>query len=367
MSALSERLSELNRRVTELRDFLDLTTKQQRLASLEAQQQDAAFWSNQEKARGVVQEVKTLKGWIHPYHEIHSRLENALGLAEMLDAEPDAGMLAELESEAAQLEERLAAFELRTMLGGADDNRDAILTIHPGAGGTESQDWASMLMRMYVRWAERHGFAVTILDILDGEEAGIKSATIEIKGEYAYGYLKAEKGVHRLVRISPFDSQSRRHTSFASVFIYPDIDDTIEIDLREEDIKMDVYRASGAGGQHVNKTSSAVRLTHLPTNTVVACQQERSQGKNKATAMKMLRAALYQKKLEEQEAARALVEATKTDNSWGNQIRSYVFQPYTMVNDHRTETKVGDVQRVMDGDLDEFIHAFLKRFGGKAA
>lgn len=315
----------------------------------------------------MVQEIKTLKGWIQPYHDIHSRLENALGLAEMLEAEPDAGMLTELESEAGRLEESLAAFELRTMLGGADDSRDAILTIHPGAGGTESQDWASMLMRMYVRWAERHGFEVTILDMLPGEEAGIKSATIEIKGEYAYGYLKAEKGVHRLVRISPFDSQARRHTSFASVFVYPDIDDTIEIDLREEDIKMDVYRASGAGGQHVNKTSSAVRLTHLPTNTVVACQQERSQGKNKATAMKMLRAALYQKKLEEQEAARAIIEATKTDNSWGNQIRSYVFQPYTMVNDHRTETKVGDVQRVMDGDLDEFIHAFLKRFGGKAA
>jgi peptide chain release factor 2 len=253
------------------------------------------------------------------------------------------------------------------MLSGPDDARDAILTIHPGAGGTESQDWASMLMRMYVRWAERHDFEVTILDLLPGEEAGIKSATIEIKGQYAYGYLKAEKGVHRLVRISPFDSQARRHTSFASVFLYPDIDDTIEVDLRDEDIKMDVYRASGAGGQHVNKTSSAVRLTHIPTNTVVACQQERSQGKNKQTAMKMLRAAIYQKKLEEQEAARALVEATKTDNSWGNQIRSYVFQPYTMVNDHRTEVKVGDVHRVMDGDLDEFIQAFLKRFGGKAA
>jgi peptide chain release factor 2 len=315
----------------------------------------------------VVQEVKVLKGWIQPYHDIHSRLESALGLAEMLETEPDQAMQSDLETEAGQLDERLAAFELQTMLQGADDSRDAILTIHPGAGGTESQDWASMLMRMYVRWAERHGFEVTILDMLPGEEAGIKSATIEIKGEYAYGYLKAEKGVHRLVRISPFDSQARRHTSFASVFVYPDIDDTIEIDLREEDIKMDVYRASGAGGQHVNKTSSAVRLTHIPTNTVVACQQERSQGKNKATAMKMLRAALYQKKLEEQEAAKAVLEATKTDNSWGNQIRSYVFQPYTMVNDHRTEMKIGDVQRIMDGDLDEFIHAFLKRFGGKAA
>ncbi len=261
----------------------------------------------------------------------------------------------------------MESYELQTMLRGPDDARDALLTIHPGAGGTESQDWAEMLMRMYVRWAERHGCTVTILDLIPGEEAGIKSVSIEIKGEYAYGYLKAEKGVHRLVRISPFDSQARRHTSFASVFVYPDIDDTIEVELRDEDIKMDVFRASGAGGQHVNKTSSAVRLTHLPTGIVVSCQQERSQHKNKETAMKMLRAAIYQRKLEQQEAERAKLEATKTDISWGNQIRSYVFQPYTMVNDHRTEVKVSDVQRVMDGDLDGFIQAYLKRFGGKAA
>lgn len=347
--------------------FFDVATKEKQLAKLEEQQGDAGFWSNQERAQAVLKEVKQLKNWVGPYQEINSRLEGAIGLDEMLAAEPDAAMEAELESEAAALEAKLAAFELQTMLSGPDDSRDAILTIHPGAGGTESQDWAEMLMRMYVRWAERHGFEVTILDLLPGEEAGIKSATIEIKGQYAYGYLKAEKGVHRLVRISPFDSQARRHTSFASVFLYPDIDDTIEVDLRDEDIKMDVYRASGAGGQHVNKTSSAVRLTHIPTNTVVACQQERSQGKNKQTAMKMLRAAIYQKKLEEQEAARAIVEATKTDNSWGNQIRSYVFQPYTMVNDHRTELKVGDVHRVMDGDLDQFIQAYLKMRGGKAA
>jgi peptide chain release factor 2 len=245
------------------------------------------------------------------------------------------------------------------MLQGPDDGRNALLTIHPGAGGTESQDWAEMLMRMYVRWAERKGFGVRILDLQEGEEAGNKSASIEITGQYAYGFLKAEKGVHRLVRISPYDSQARRHTSFASVFVYPDVDDTIEIDLREEDIKMDVYRASGAGGQHINKTSSAVR--------VVACQQERSQHKNKETAMKMLRAALYQRELEIQEAAKDALEATKSDNSWGNQIRSYVFQPYTMVNDHRTELKHSDVHAVVDGDLDPFIGAYLKRFGGKAA
>jgi len=308
-----------------------------------------------------------LKGWITPYQQLVNRLEDAAGLVELLEAEPDESLSRELEQEIARADRDLERFELQTMLQGADDGRDALLTIHPGAGGTESQDWAEMLMRMYVRWAERKGFTVSILDLMPGEEAGIKSVTIEIKGQYAYGFLKAEKGVHRLVRISPFDSQARRHTSFASVFVYPDIDDTIEIDLRDEDIKMDVFRASGAGGQHVNKTSSAVRLTHIPTGTVVSCQQERSQFKNKDTAMKMLRSALYQLKLEEQQAASALVEATKTDNSWGNQIRSYVFQPYTMVNDHRTELKVSDVQKVMDGDLDDFIEAYLKRFGAKAA
>lgn len=314
-----------------------------------------------------MEEIRTLKGWIIPHDQLQARLDDVSGLSDLLADEPDEAMAAELDTELGRVVTQLQRFELQTMLQGPDDARGAILTIHPGAGGTESQDWAEMLMRMYVRWAERKGFDVAILDLMAGEEAGIKSVSIEIKGQYAYGFLKAEKGVHRLVRISPYDSQARRHTSFASVFVYPDVDDTIEIDLREEDIKMDVFRASGAGGQHVNKTSSAVRLTHVPTGTVVSCQQERSQFKNRDVAMKMLRAALYQLKLEEQEAARALVEATKTDNSWGNQIRSYVFQPYTMVNDHRTEIKVTDVQRVMDGDLDGFIEAYLKRFGAKAA
>ncbi len=328
---------------------------------------DPAFWANQERARTVVQEIKQLKSWVTPFADISTRLADAADMAELLEAEPDEAMAAELEAEVERLEAAVTALEVRGMLQGPDDARDAILTIHPGAGGTESQDWAEMLMRMYVRWAERRGYTVSVLDLVEGEEAGIKSATLGISGEFAYGYLRAEKGVHRLVRISPYDSQARRHTSFASVFVYPDIDDTIEVDLRDEDIRMDVFRASGAGGQHVNKTSSAVRLTHEPTGIVVSCQQERSQGKNKATALKMLRAALYQRKLEEQEAARALVEATKTDNSWGNQIRSYVFQPYTMVNDHRTELKVGDVQKVMDGDIDAFIEAYLKSTGGRAA
>ncbi len=347
--------------------FFDLPAKQARLAELEKRQEDPAFWSRAAEAQVVVRELKALRAWTVPEADITRRLGDARAMVELLEAEPDAELTAELEGEVTKLSQAVETFELQTMLQGPDDAGDCIVTIHPGAGGTESQDWAEMLLRMYVRWGERRGFEVTILDRVDGEEAGIKSASIEIKGRYAFGFLKAEKGVHRLVRISPFDSQARRHTSFASVFVYPDIDDTIEIDLRDEDIKMDVYRASGAGGQHVNKTSSAVRLTHIPTGLVVACQQERSQGKNKATAYKMLRAALYQKKLEEQEAEKAKLEATKTDNSWGNQIRSYVFQPYTMVNDHRTEVKVSDVQRIMDGDLDELIEAYLKRFGGKAA
>ena len=341
--------------------FFDLAGKEARLAQLEADQADPGFWSSPERARGVVKDIKTLKSWVLPAQALQQRLADARAMQELLSAEPDASLTAELEQEVDALEKDLGGFELKTLLSGPDDPGDAILTIHPGAGGTEAQDWALMLSRMYRRWAERKDYVINVLDLEEAEEAGISSVTLEIKGEYAYGFLKAEKGVHRLVRISPFDSQARRHTSFASVFVYPDIDDTIEVDLRDEDLKMDVYRASGAGGQHVNKTSSAVRLTHLPTGIVVACQQERSQGKNKATAMKMLRAAIYQKKLEEQEAAKAALEATKTDNSWGNQIRSYVFQPYTMVNDHRTETKVGDVQRVMDGDLDEFIQAWLKQ------
>jgi peptide chain release factor 2 len=262
--------------------------------------------------------------------------------------------------------EELEEFRLRSLLSHPDDFRDAQLEISAGAGGTEAQDWASMLMRMYTRWAERKGYSVEIVDLSEGEEAGIKGAVLEIKGMYAYGYLKAESGVHRLVRISPFDAQARRHTSFASVFVYPEADADINIDLRDEDIKMDVFRASGAGGQHVNKTSSAVRLTHMPSGIVVSCQQERSQFKNKATAMKMLRNALYQREVAEREKKKAAIDAAKTDVSFGNQIRSYVFQPYTMVNDHRTELKIPDVRKVMDGDIDPFIEAYLRKFGANA-
>ena len=323
------------------------------------------FWNDSERARAVVEEVKILKRWIDPFDDLTSRLHDAQELASLEDDDPD--LMQGIEDEVRRMQEGVVQLELRNMLQGHDDHRAAILTIHPGAGGTESQDWAQMLMRMYTRWAERHGYTVNLLDLVDGEEAGIKSATLEVLGGDAYGYLKAEKGVHRLVRISPFDAQSRRHTSFASVFVYPLVDDTITIEIRDDDIEMEVFRASGAGGQHVNKTSSAVRLRHLPSGIVVSCQQERSQGKNRATAMKMLKAGLYQREVEEQERKKAALEATKSDNSWGNQIRSYVFQPYTMVNDHRTELKIGDVQSIMDGDLDEFIHTYLKKFGGKAA
>ncbi len=324
---------------------------------------DPAFWNDADAARDVIAEANKLKAWTDPWERLSGKVSELIELGELLEGDADSELVEEWASEAGTVEHELDALELRNMLQGEDDHRDALLTIHPGAGGTESQDWAEMLLRMYSRWGESHGFTVELLDRLEGEEAGIKSATLELRGEHAFGYLKSERGVHRLVRISPFDSQGRRHTSFASVFIYPVVDDTIEIEIRDEDVEMDVYRASGAGGQHVNKTSSAVRLRHLPSGIVVACQQERSQHKNRATAMKMLKAALYQKALEEQEAEKAKLESTKTDIGWGSQIRSYVFQPYTMVNDHRTDLKLGDVQKIMDGDLDPFIHAYLKEYG----
>jgi peptide chain release factor 2 len=330
---------------------------------------DPGFWNDQEQARGVIDEVKELKTWVEPYEQLVARVRSALELDEMLATEPDAEMSAEVEREAEALGREIEAFEVRSLLRGEADHRDAQVEIAAGAGGTEAQDWAQMLMRMYTRWAERKGFEVDILDMSEGEEAGIKGAVLEIRGQYAYGFLRPEAGVHRLVRISPFDAQSRRHTSFASVFIYPVVNEEINIDVREEDIRMDVFRASGAGGQHVNKTSSAVRLTHVPTGLVVASQQERSQFKNRATAMKMLKNKLYQAEVERRQAAKAEMDAEKKDITFGSQIRSYVFQPYTMVNDHRTELKISDVHRVMDGDIDAFIEAYLKQFagGGEAA
>ncbi len=324
----------------------------------------ADFWNNQESAQAIVTQVKSLKNWVDPFEALVGRTTSAIELAELLDAEPDAEMDAELAAEIERLGADLEEFRLRSLLSHPDDFRDAQLEISAGAGGTEAQDWAQMIMRMYTRWAERKGYSVEIVDLSDGEEAGIKGAVLDIKGQFAYGYLKAESGVHRLVRISPFDSQARRHTSFASVFVYPVVDTDINIEIRDEDLKIDVFRASGAGGQHVNKTSSAVRITHIPSGVITSSQAQRSQGKNKATAMKQLKNRLYQIELNKQIAKKAEMDANKSDVSFGSQIRSYVFQPYTMVNDHRTELKIPDVQKVMDGNIDPFIEAFLKESGG---
>ncbi len=324
------------------------------------------FWSNQERAQEVVQRVKGLKNWVDPFEQLLARVASARELDDLLTIEPDAEMEGELAGELERIGVSLEELRLRSLLSQPDDFRDAQIEISAGAGGTEAQDWAQMLMRMYTRWAERRGYSVEVTDVSEGEEAGIKGAILEIKGLYAYGYLKAESGVHRLVRISPFDSQARRHTSFASVFIYPVVDTDINIEIREEDLRIDVFRASGAGGQHVNKTSSAVRITHLPTGLITASQQQRSQHKNKATAMQMLKNKLYQRELQKQLDRKAELDANKSDVSFGSQIRSYVFQPYTMVNDHRTELKIPDVQKVMDGGIDPFIEAYLKQLGGQA-
>jgi peptide chain release factor 2 len=344
-----------------------LGRQERRIEELEAQMASPGFWDRPEAAREVMAEAARLKEWVNPWNSLNAKSAELGEIADLLKEDGDPALEEEWLREVDQLERDLGGLEIRTMLQGENDHRGAILTIHPGAGGTESQDWAEMLLRMYQRWAERHGYEPKILDLQPGEEAGIKSASVEIAGEDAYGYLKAEKGIHRLVRISPFDSQARRHTSFASVFVYPEVDDEIEVEIDEGDLRIDTYRSSGAGGQHVNKTDSAVRITHNPTGIVVSCQQERSQHKNKATAMKMLRAALFERALEEQEKERAKVEATKSDIGWGHQIRSYVFQPYTMVNDHRTELKTSDVDGVMDGELDPFIEAYLKQFGSQTA
>jgi peptide chain release factor 2 len=341
--------------------IFDIEAKRQALTSFEARMSEPDFWNNQELAQSAVQEVKTLKGWIEPYDKLDGRIQSTKELDDLLRDTPDADLEKELDSEIEAIETDLDSFELKTLLRGEDDHRDAQLEISAGAGGTEAQDWASMIMRMYTRWAERKGFELVLLDESEGEEAGIKGAVLEIRGQYAYGFLRPEAGVHRLVRISPFDSAARRHTSFASVFVYPVVNEDINIEIREEDLRIDVYRASGAGGQHVNKTSSAVRITHIPTNTVAASQAQRSQFKNKAQAMQMLKNKLYQAEVQRREEEKAKLDANKQDVSFGSQIRSYVFQPYTMVNDHRTDLKIPDVQKVMDGGIDPFIRAYLKQ------
>ncbi|MFL6562170.1 MAG: peptide chain release factor 2, partial [Bacillus sp. (in: firmicutes)] len=301
-----------------------------------------------------------LKDQVHEFYKLNESFENLELTYELVKEENDEELRTELEDELGQLTGRLTQFELQLLLSEEYDKNNAILELHPGAGGTESQDWGSMLLRMYTRWAEKKGFKVETLDYLPGDEAGIKSVTLAIKGHNAYGYLKAEKGVHRLVRISPFDSSGRRHTSFVSCEVMPELNDDIQIEVRTEDLKIDTYRATGAGGQHINTTDSAVRITHLPTNVVVTCQSERSQIKNRDAAMKMLKSKLYQLEIERQEQELLEIRGEQKEIGWGSQIRSYVFHPYSMVKDHRTSAESGNVQAVMDGDLDQFIDAYLR-------
>ena len=319
----------------------------------------ADFWNNRKQAEQTSRQARVLKDSIVSWEDLQTQLQDLVELHEMASEENDTDTLGEIEADSEQLVVSLEGLEFRTMLDGDDDAKNAILVIHSGAGGTEAADWAEMLMRMYTRWTERNDMQSSIMDMQPGEEAGVKGVTIEVKGDFAYGYLKAAAGVHRLVRISPFDSSSRRHTSFASVFVYPEVDDDIEVDLKDEELKIEVYRAGGAGGQHVNKTSSAVRITHLPTNIVVQCQNERSQLKNKATALKVLAARVYQYFKDEEDKKLQEVESSKKSIDFGSQIRSYVFHPYNLVKDHRTNHETGNVQAVMDGDIDAFIKSFL--------
>lgn len=330
-----------------------------RLADLETQTADPALWENPDVAKKIMQEKAHLEDKLTKLETLESRLSESIELISLGEEEEEDDIVLEGEKEIQTLMKIIERLETERLLGGEADANNAFLEIHSGAGGTESQDWAQMLMRMYLRWAERAGFKTEIIDENRGEEAGIKSVVIKLTGMYAYGLGKTESGVHRLVRISPFDSQNRRHTSFSSVFVYPEIDDQIEIDINPSDLRIDTYRASGAGGQHVNTTDSAVRITHTPTNIVVQCQSERSQHQNKDRALAMLRARLYEHELQQKEAEKAEVEASKTDNGWGHQIRSYVMHPYQMVKDLRTQIETSNTTGVMDGDLDHFIQAAL--------
>ena len=358
---LRKRLDQTGASLDGLRRFLDVDARTQEVAELDARMAAPGFWDRPEEAQRVVGRRKLAKRAVEDW----SACEHArAGLAEMLDlleSESDEALLGDLERELGELERRVGELETRSLLSGEHDRLGALVNIHPGAGGTESQDWAEMLLRMYQRWGERRGYQVTLLDYQQADEAGIKDATLEIDGEYAYGYLKAETGVHRLVRISPYDANARRHTSFASVSVLPVVDDTIKVEVNPNDLRVDTFRAGGAGGQHVNKTESAVRITHLPTNIVVQSQGERSQFRNKDAAMKILMARLFVHYQNQEKAKTAALAGPKKEIDFGSQIRSYVLQPYTVATDHRTDVKIGDVHAVLDGAIDPFIDAWLKR------
>ncbi|MGH6946257.1 MAG: peptide chain release factor 2 [Kiloniellales bacterium] len=358
--------ADIRRSLDLLRRHLDLETSEQRLAELNRAAEDPDLWNDSRRAQKLMRERTRLTDAIATYKGVAQGLDDALTLIELSEEEGDAASQAEAESELEKLRARAAKMELASLLSGEADASDCYLEVNAGAGGTEAQDWAAMLLRLYVRWAEAHDYKVAWLEESPGEEAGIKSATIQVSGPNAYGWLKTESGVHRLVRISPFDSQARRHTSFASVWVYPVVEDDIEVEIVDKDLRIDTYRSSGAGGQHVNKTDSAIRITHLPTGIVVQCQSDRSQHRNRATAFAMLRARLYEAELKKREEAAAAAAAGKTDIGWGHQIRSYVLQPYQMVKDLRTGVETSNTQAVLDGEIDDFLAAALAdRVGGK--
>ena len=353
----SELLKTLNTKIENIKNIVKPDEIQRRLHAIEEMQQEVSFWDDAQSASKVSQEKTKKERILKKYSEAKTAVMDALDIFEMAKEESDEETLGMLYEDATSLEEHINALEVEMMLSGEHDSNNAIITIHPGAGGTESQDWASMLYRMYLRWAERHGFKVELLDYQAGEEAGIKDVSFIIKGENAYGYLKVENGIHRLVRISPFDSNAKRHTSFSSVMVSPEVDDDIDIEIEEKDIRVDTYRASGAGGQHVNKTESAIRITHIKTNIVVQCQNDRSQHKNRATAMKMLKSRLYEYEMEKKQAKLDGIE--KSDIGWGHQIRSYVLAPYQQIKDTRSNQAFSNVEAILDGDLDKLIEGVL--------
>lgn len=348
-----------------LSSALKLDAAKEEIAALEAESAKEDFWGDLDNSQKVLQRIKQLKNKCEKFSKLEGRWDDLLTLCQMAIEENDESLLPELEEEYASFEKALEDMRLTTLLSGEYDNSNAILSFHAGAGGTEAQDWTQMLYRMYTRWAERHGMKYKLLDYLDGEEAGVKSASIEIEGENAYGYLKSESGIHRLVRVSPFDSSGRRHTSFAAVEVMPEISDDVEIEIRAEDLKVDTYRSSGAGGQHINKTESAIRITHIPTGVVVSCQTERSQHQNREYAMRMLRSKLVEIKEREHLEKIEDIKGEHMKIEWGSQIRSYVFMPYTLAKDHRTNFENGNINAVMDGDLDGFINAYLSMKAGE--